>query len=288
MAVVCGAGINCLGRSPDGREVRFLSLGEISGDWGGGVDVGLAALAAAARSADGRGPRTILETAVAAHFELTDPLEVSRALHLRQIHPARLGELAPLVLGACGEDAVAAGIVDRLADEVAALAAAALRRLELTESDPDVVLGGGLLRAVSPGVVETIAGRVNAVAPNARVLVSPERADRRRRPAGAGRAGGRRRRSDPRPSRTRCRGGGRPARGSGYGGPATQRPATIVASTASGSLSTTRSASSPGCDRALAILETEQAGRVGRGDQHRLLDRRPRASGPRSEPPSPS
>src|SRR5207248_7247628 len=36
VAVVCGAGINCVGRSADGRTARFPSLGTISGDWGGG------------------------------------------------------------------------------------------------------------------------------------------------------------------------------------------------------------------------------------------------------------
>jgi len=61
VAVVCGTGINCLGLAPDGREARFLSFGPVSGDWGGGRDVGLAALAAAVRAADGRGPRTVLE-----------------------------------------------------------------------------------------------------------------------------------------------------------------------------------------------------------------------------------
>src|SRR5262249_19527905 len=85
IAVVCGAGINGLGRAPDGREVRFLSLGEVSGDWGGGEDVGLAALAAAARSVDGRGPRTVLETAVPAHFGLSDTPAVSRAVFLNEI-----------------------------------------------------------------------------------------------------------------------------------------------------------------------------------------------------------
>jgi len=173
IAVVCGAGINCFGRAPDRREVRFASLGEISGDWGGGTDVGLAALFAAARSADGRGPRTVLESAVPAHFGLSDPLEVSRALHLQQLHPARLGELAPVVLAVCDEDSVAAGIVRRLADEVIALARAALQRLELTGVDPDVVLGGGLLRAVSTSVVEMITRGVQEVAENAHVLVSP-------------------------------------------------------------------------------------------------------------------
>jgi N-acetylglucosamine kinase-like BadF-type ATPase len=173
IAVVCGAGINCLGLARDGREVRFLSLGPLSGDWGGGSDVGMAALSAAARSVDGRGPATVLESTVPAHFGLTDPLELARAIHLRRIPQARLGELAPVVLAASDDDPVAAGIVNRLADEVIALARATLQRLELTRADPDVVLGGGILRAVAPGVVEVIGAGVADVAPSARVLVAP-------------------------------------------------------------------------------------------------------------------
>ncbi len=84
----------------------------------------------------------------------------------------RLRELAPVVLALCDEDRVAAGIVARLADEVIAFAAAALRRLELAGADPDVVLGGGVLRAVSPDVVGAIARGVAQVAPRARVLVA--------------------------------------------------------------------------------------------------------------------
>jgi hypothetical protein len=104
---------------------------------------------------------------------LSEPLEVSRAVHLRQIPTAQLGELARVVFAVCDEDSVAAGIVRRLAHEVIAFAGAALRRLDLTGADPDVVLGGRLLRAVSPSVVATIAGGVQELAPNARVLVAP-------------------------------------------------------------------------------------------------------------------
>lgn len=172
VAVVCGAGINCLGRAPDGREARFLSLGEISGDWGGGGDIGLAALAAAVRSADGRGPLTALERAVPGHFGMEDPLEVSRAIHQQRIPATRLVELAPVVLAVGEEDSVAAAIVSRLADEVIAFSAAALRRLGLTEEDPDVILGGGVLGALSPGMIDTIAHGVHELAPRARVLVS--------------------------------------------------------------------------------------------------------------------
>jgi len=173
VAVVCGTGINCLGLAPDGREARFLSFGPESGDWGGGRDVGLAGLAAAVRAADGRGPRTRLEDAVPAYFGLGDPLEVARSFHVGEIPGIRVVELAPVVLAVCDDDAVAAEIVRRLNDEVAAFAVAALRRLELTADDPDVVLGGSMLRAVSPSAVEAIARRVHQVAPNARVVVSP-------------------------------------------------------------------------------------------------------------------
>jgi len=167
VAVVCGTGINCLGLAPDGREARFLSFGPVSGDWGGGRDVGLAALAAAVRAADGRGPRTVLETAVPAHFGLRDPFEVARAVHLEEMPVIRVGELAPVVLAVSDEDEVAAGIVRRQADEVIAFAGAALRRLELTGrgADPDVVLGGSVLRAVSPAVVEAIARGIGQIRP---------------------------------------------------------------------------------------------------------------------------
>lgn len=173
IAVVCGAGINCLGLAPDGREVRFPALGAISGDWGGGADVGLGALMAAARSADGRGPRTVLEAAVPAHFGLGEPLDVSLALHLGQLPKARLGELARVVFAVCDEDPIAARIITRLADEVVAFVRAAVARLELSGEDPDVILGGRLMRALSPGVVATIARGVQELAPSARVLVAP-------------------------------------------------------------------------------------------------------------------
>jgi N-acetylglucosamine kinase-like BadF-type ATPase len=173
VAVVCGTGINCLGLASDGREARFLSFGEISGDWGGGSDVGLAALAAAVRAADGRGPQTVLQQAVADHFELDDPFAVAQAVHLEQIPSARLGELAPLVLAVRERDAVAAGIVQRLADEVVAFVRAACGRLGLDQEDPDVVLGGRVLRSVSADVIEAIRTDVLVFAPRASVVVSP-------------------------------------------------------------------------------------------------------------------
>jgi len=145
VAIVCGAGINCVGVAPDGRHARFAALGATTGDWGGGIDIGLAALSAAARSADGRGPRTALERSVPGHFELAHPLELAEALHQQVIPQHRLAELAPLVLAEAADDPVAAAIVDRLAAEVVAYARTALTRLGLVDQPVEVILGGGVL-----------------------------------------------------------------------------------------------------------------------------------------------
>lgn len=147
VAVVCGAGINCLGLGPDGREARFPALGEITGDWGGGQDVGLAAVWAAARSEDGRGPKTSLERLVPEHFEHATPIDLAHAVHVGSVSRRRFVELAPIVLAEAAHDEVAAGIVRRLADEVVALVRVALARIAPTPEPPDVVLGGGLLQA---------------------------------------------------------------------------------------------------------------------------------------------
>ena len=162
---MCGAGINCVGVAPDGRHARFPSLGAITGDWGGGYDVGLEALFAAARSEDGRGPKTSLESSVPAHFELASPPSSPQAIHAGRIAERRVIELAPLVLEQAPTDAVAGAIVDRLAAEVAALARVALTRLDLQREPVEVLLGGGLLQTASDGLMRTIAAALAETGP---------------------------------------------------------------------------------------------------------------------------
>jgi N-acetylglucosamine kinase-like BadF-type ATPase len=172
VAVVCGAGINCIGLAADGRSYRFPALGAITGDWGGGSDVGLAALGAAARSADGRGPATVLEHSVPEHFGLTSPLDIARVIHLERMPYPRLAELAPLVFSASSYDQVAAGILLRLADEISAFATAAIERLGLGEEEFEVVLGGGLIRRSPQRLLESVRAQVADVAPRAHVVVA--------------------------------------------------------------------------------------------------------------------
>jgi N-acetylglucosamine kinase-like BadF-type ATPase len=171
IAVTCGAGINCVGLGPDGTAVRYPALGEITGDWGGGGDLGRAALSAAARSADGRGPRTVLERAVPAAFGLPDPLALATAIHQGTLREERLVELAPVVIDAAGDDAVAAGLLDRLAAEILAFVRATAPRLHANGAPVDVVLGGGLLQAPSGRLRDDVLRRLAALDPTLRPVV---------------------------------------------------------------------------------------------------------------------
>jgi len=168
VALICGSGMNAAGIAPNGRTARLAALGGISGDWGGGADIGLAALGAAVRARDGRGARTALETVVPRQFGFSRPIDLTRAIELGSVPQARLRELSPLVFRVAGEgDAVARSIIDRLADELVAMAGAIIRRLNLTRCNPDVVMAGGVFNARDDDFEARIAAGVHAVAPDA-------------------------------------------------------------------------------------------------------------------------
>lgn len=172
VGVVCGSGTNCSGVSPDGREFRFPAVGGISGDWGGGYEIGRAAVWYALRAQDGRGERTSLATLVPAHFGMKRPRQVMEALYFGRLGEDRLVELPPVVFGAaCQGDPVARSIVDRQADEVVAMAGTAIRKLRMTDLDVDVVLGGGIFHNEDQAFFARIRDGLRRVAPSVSVRV---------------------------------------------------------------------------------------------------------------------
>src|SRR6185437_1301699 len=151
VGVTCGAGINCVGVAPDGETTRFLSLGAISGDWGGGGDLARESLWHAARAEDGRGPETELRTAVPAHFGLDTVRDVTIGCYQNKISHTDLHGLVPVLFEvALHDDQVARDLLLRQADEVANMAITAARRLGLTQAAMPVVLGGSILTTQHP------------------------------------------------------------------------------------------------------------------------------------------
>jgi len=176
VAVVCGAGINCVGLLPDGRTARWPALGALTGDWGGGGGLASEAMWHATRAEDGRGGPTLLSPMIGAHFGLPGALAVAEAMHLGHLDRHRLHEVAR-VLFAAGEagDATALQLIDRQADEITRLAVVALTRLDLLGEPTPVVLGGGVLAARQPLLIDNLTARLAAAAPLAepRIVVAP-------------------------------------------------------------------------------------------------------------------
>ncbi|MFC9477646.1 N-acetylglucosamine kinase [Streptomyces fimicarius] len=175
VAVVCGAGINCVGMTPDGRTARFPAIGRISGDWGGGSGLAEEALWFAARAEDGRGEPSELARTLPAHFGLDSMYGLIEALHRGGIPLERRHELTPVLFATAADgDPVAGALVERLAEEVVAMASVALNRLGLLEEEVPVLLGGSVLAARHPQLNDRIAGLLAARAPKAEVRVVSE------------------------------------------------------------------------------------------------------------------
>jgi N-acetylglucosamine kinase-like BadF-type ATPase len=156
VAVVCGAGINAVGVAHDGRTHRFPALGAISGDWGGGGQLGNDALWHAVRAEDGRGKPTELLPALLAHYGESSILTVVEKIHFEEI------ELDPHALCPLAE-------IERLVEEIVLLSTVSLRKLDLMDEPVDIVLGGGVLTHTGEVVVGPVRERVLKMAPLAQV-----------------------------------------------------------------------------------------------------------------------
>ena len=186
IGAVCGAGTNCAGTGPDGRAFRFLALGDISGDWGGGGDLGMEALWWAVRAEDGRGPQTELRQAVAAHFDVERVEDVTVGLHLGEIPYPELHGLVPVLFEVAGRgDSVARELLRRQAEEICLMVEVAARHLGLAglsesvgeSSEPaavrpvPVVLGGSIMTARDLLLTSAITGRLTSSIPGAEIRI---------------------------------------------------------------------------------------------------------------------
>ena len=171
VVVVCGTGINALGRREDGALARFAALGTISGDWGGGTGLGEAAIWHAARHADLRGPATALTEAIPPVFGRASITDVTEGLHLGQISYGELALLAPVVLAhSDAGDAIARELITHQGEEIALMAISCLERLGLLGVQVPVVLGGGVLATRNERLWTTAVETLRARAPRAEAI----------------------------------------------------------------------------------------------------------------------
>lgn len=168
IVIVSGAGSIAYGRNERGQAARAGGWGHILGDEGSGYWIGRRALRAIVREVDGRGPATSLTPRVLAHFTLEKPSDLIHEIYYRDVRRQAVAALGPLVQAARDEeDAVAASILERAADELVTSARSVAARLGMRGDAFPFVLAGGIFRVV-PWLAAELARRLPEVAPRSR------------------------------------------------------------------------------------------------------------------------
>ncbi|MFK3679578.1 N-acetylglucosamine kinase [Microbacterium sp. NPDC090218] len=172
VAVICGTGMNAIGVRADGAEVRFPALGPLSGDWGGGAELGDAVVWHAARAEDGRGPETMLVSLLLRAVGAPTVAALIEDVHLGRRSGQGFASLSPVLFeAAAAGDAVARGVVQQQADEVVAFVRACVTRLALQDVEVPVLFGGGVARGRDPLLLDSIRAGLDEHAPAARLQI---------------------------------------------------------------------------------------------------------------------
>lgn len=155
VAVVCGTGINSVGRGPHGI-FRYPAIGAFSGDWGGGKDLTERTIWSAMRGEDGRGPRTAMQEVICCLCETSTVAAAVEKLYLDEAARGVLTHVPPRLLDAASAgDSVASKLVTRQAQEIIALADLASQHCGLVREEP-LVLGGSILASDHPALMEPL------------------------------------------------------------------------------------------------------------------------------------
>jgi N-acetylglucosamine kinase-like BadF-type ATPase len=135
---------------PEAEADRCGGWGPLLGDEGSGHAIGLVALKAAMRAADGRGPRTILEAALLRRFAADRAPDLVARIHGPGVGRREIADAAREVLAAADVgDAVAAAILAGAAADLAAHVRTLADRNAFAAGDYPLRLTGGLLTGSS-------------------------------------------------------------------------------------------------------------------------------------------
>lgn len=170
VVVIAGTGSIAFGISSDGRRARAGGWGYLLGDEGSAFDIGRRALVAALRSADGRGPHTLLEAFLMAELHLPEITDVVGPVYRGELDRAGVAALAPVVIATAAQgDPVAGEILQNAGAELALAAVAVIRELGMEAGPTPVALSGGLFLA-GEVVLNAVRSKLSRDAPNARVV----------------------------------------------------------------------------------------------------------------------
>jgi N-acetylglucosamine kinase-like BadF-type ATPase len=157
--VNAGTGVFGFGRTANGENIRVGGWGYLLGDEGSGFAIAQAALIAALKDWDGRGPQTALRPIFEKHFNVTSIELIISQIYSSDFDRGKFAELAPLVFDAAGQgDVVANEIVRHAGRELGLLVRAAQNRGQWQFPIPLVLIGNLFRRrdVLLPGFWEVL------------------------------------------------------------------------------------------------------------------------------------
>ena len=148
IVVLAGTGSIAFGADRTGRTARSGGYGFLLADEGSGYWLGHQILRAAVRSADGRGPKTLLEPLVFEAFEVGSVPDLIPRVYEKGLPKHHIAALAPLVeKGRAAGDPEATALVEQAGRELALAARAVHRQIDLGTEPFPVILAGGVFKA---------------------------------------------------------------------------------------------------------------------------------------------
>lgn len=147
IVVIAGTGSIAYGVDPSGKTARSGGWGYLLGDEGSAFWLGHAAVRQGIRSADGRGPKTLLFDLICSKLGISDPPGLVAWFYDQELSRYRVAQLASLVEQAAGDgDEAAEGLLQQGAEHLIRAARAVDAQLEFGERYP-LVLSGGAFKA---------------------------------------------------------------------------------------------------------------------------------------------
>jgi glucosamine kinase len=148
VVLIAGGGSIGYGVTAKGDEAVAGGYGFLLGDEGSAFDIGLRAIAAAARGADRRAEPTALQAVVEAHFGVERVHQLPRIIYAAGFSRERISLLAPKVVRTAeAGDAAAITILRIAGEELALTALGVMRQLFELGTAVSIYLTGGVFQA---------------------------------------------------------------------------------------------------------------------------------------------
>ena len=170
IVLVAGTGSNCYGENEQGDTAKVSGLDYLLADQGSAYDIGSKVLRAAAKSYDGRGPKSVLEDKLCQYFEVDRFENLKSKIYRPNLNKRQIAQLSQLWLEALEEnDEVAEAIFDWEADELWLMVITMVEHLDLAQTKFELVLEGSL--AQSPRMVQYLSRQLKQFNSQAEIVL---------------------------------------------------------------------------------------------------------------------